>query len=104
MRHLVPLLLLLTLATACARTPIEVVQLKGGSLATMRPPEDIQSLHDPQLLTVEQADGRLRDDERVLGIEIGDRAVAIALRVLDDHEIVNASLADDPGSAFAATW
>jgi hypothetical protein len=79
MRRLVSVLLPLLLLTACARQPIEVVGLDGGRLATMRPPEDIQSLHDPQLLTVEQAAGRLRNDERVLGVEIAGRAVAIAL-------------------------
>lgn len=99
------LCLLVPLAvTSCLPKPIETRELAGGTLATMRPPEEIPSLHDPRFLTVDEVGNSMRDGEKVLGFETGGRPMAIALRVLDDHEIVNGNPGNDPADAFAATW
>ena len=94
---------LLVATLACVSHPMKVETLQGGTLATMREVEDIQSLHSPQLLTVDKAADLMREDEEVLGFQVGERAVAIALRVLDDHEIVNLAR-DESTPAIAATW
>ena len=95
---------IVALAGSCARRPLEVDEVHGGTLATLRPPEDIRSLHDPDLLDAEAAGRAMRPEEKVVGFEVGGRSIAIALRVLDDHEIVNLRVAHDPESAYAATW
>jgi hypothetical protein len=95
---------IVALAGSCARRPLKVDEIGGGTLATMRPPEDIRSLHDPELLDATSAARAMRPQEKVVGFDMGGRSIAIALGVLDDHEIVNLSSAHDPGSAYAATW
>lgn len=69
----------------------------------MRDMEEIRSLHDPVFFTAKEAAHLLRPDEKVLGFKTGEIAVAISLRVLDDHEIVNLELGE-PAAAIAATW
>ncbi len=95
---------IVALAGSCARRPLKVDKVGGGTLVTMRPPEDIRSLHDPELLDAASGARAMRPKEKVVGFDMSGRSIAIALRVLDDHEIVNLSLAHDPGSAYAATW
>lgn len=94
----------IALVASCARTPLEIDEVRGGTLATMRSAESIRSLHDPTLIDAAAAERLMRPGQKVVGFEVGGRSIAIALRVLDDHEIVNLSLAQDPESAYAVTW
>lgn len=96
--------LFLPLVASCAHHPLEVREVGGGPLATMRPVEDIPSLHDAQFLPAAEAAGHMRPGEEVIGFVVGGEPMAIALRVLDDHEIVNGRAAAAPEAAFAATW
>ncbi|GAB4224342.1 MAG: hypothetical protein Kow0062_25960 [Acidobacteriota bacterium] len=53
------------------------------------PPRDgIPALTDPPRVAAAQA-GWLRDDDRVIGVALGDEAVAYPVRILNWHEIVN---------------
>lgn len=94
---------LLLLGGACVHHPVKVETIQSGTLATMRAEEEIRSLHDPAFLTAKEATNLMRPDEKVLGFAAGEIAVAISLRVLDDHEIVNLKLGES-SSAVAATW
>ncbi len=91
-------------AASCAVTPREITNVRGGPLATLLDQESIRSLHEPDLLIAERASARMRNGEKVLGLVVGEHAVAISLRVLDDHEIVNLEPLDASGPALAATW
>ena len=99
----IALLSLLFLSGACVHHPREVETIQGGKLATLRAVEEVRSLQDPAFFTAEQAANLMRADEKVLGFEAGETALAISLRLLDDHEIVNLKLGE-ASSAVAATW
>ena len=93
---------LLSVLAACRHRPLVVQEIRGGTLATLRPQEDMRALRDPELLSAEDAAGWMRPDTKVLGFNSGGISVAISLRLLDDHEIVNLSLPSVPD--LAATW
>ena len=60
------------------------------------PPKDgISALRDPEHVAMESCD-RLEDDDRVVGIVVGDEARAYPLRVLLYHEIVNDEIGGTP--------
>ncbi|MHC4415550.1 MAG: DUF3179 domain-containing protein [Planctomycetota bacterium] len=60
------------------------------------PPKDgIPALTEPETVPIEQAD-YLRDDDRVIGVEVGGEARAYPLRVLIWHEAVNDRLGGVP--------
>ena len=57
--------------------------LQGG------PPRDgIPAIHDPQFINAEQAH-YLKDDDRILGLEIAGQRKAYPIRILNWHEVVN---------------
>ncbi len=87
---------------SCLPTPLERRPLAGGELAVMRAAEEIQSVQDPEFVPADEAAPVMRSGEQVLGFEVDGAPIAIALRLLDDHEIVNGAL--DPSRTFAATW
>jgi hypothetical protein len=91
-------------AAACVPRPTHVTEIEGAPLATLRPAEDIPSVHDPDLLTASEADRVLRQDSEVIGFVLDGQPVAVALRLLDEHEIVNLQLGDRDGNGVAATW
>lgn len=93
---------LLSVLAACRHRPLAVQEIGGGTLATLRPQEDMRALRDPALLSAEDAARWMRPHEKVLGFDSGGTSVAISLRLLDDHEIINLSLPSVPG--LAATW
>ncbi len=73
-----------------ASIPVDEIR-RGG------PPRDgIPSIDDPKFISVEEADDFLRDDELVLTIERDGDARAYPRRILEQHEIVNDSVAGDP--------
>ena len=60
------------------------------------PPKDgIPALSDPEHVPLESCD-RLEDDDRVVGIVVGDEARAYPLRVLVYHEVVNDEIGGTP--------
>ena len=64
--------------------------LRGG------PPKDgIPSLTSPQFLEPEET-GILQDEDRVIGVVIGNDARAYPLKILDYHEAVNDRIGDRP--------
>lgn len=87
---------------SCLPAPLERRSIAGGELAVMRAEEDIQSVHDPEFVLADEATPVMRSGEQVLGFEVDATPIAIALRLLDDHEIVNGAL--DPSRTFAAAW
>lgn len=60
--------------------------------------DGIPSIQNPKFLNVNEAPGLLRDEERVVGIKIGNDVRAYPHYILDWHEIVN----DDLGSTSVA--
>ena len=64
--------------------------LSGG------PPKDgIPALLTPKFISADEAE-YLRDDDQVLGVVIGKRARAYPINILNWHEAVNDTLADQP--------
>ena len=101
----VPIILLPTLALpGCHRKPIETQEVRGGVLATMRPPEEIESIRNPSFLTVAQAENLMDPEQQVLGFVAGGQPHAIAMRVMDEHEIVNSPPSSDVSTGYTATW
>ena len=94
----------LLLGLGCSRKPLEVEGLAGGRLVTVRPPADIASLNDPPLLTADEADAWMRPSTPVVGYVSEGHAIAVSLRTLDDHEIVNLRFGTEGSAAYAATW
>jgi hypothetical protein len=69
--------------------------LRGG------PPRDgIPAIDKPRFVAADAADF-LSDDDRVLGMVIGDAARAYPIKILDWHEIVNDAIGD---AQFAVTY
>lgn len=90
--------------TSCGVKPQQVETLHGGTLATLREAQSIEALTD--VATVPGRDARMRRAERVVAFVAGETPVAVSLRLLDDHEIVNLAV-DTSGerrAALAATW
>jgi len=74
------------------RASIPVDQIRRGG-----PPRDgIPSIDDPEFVSVEEADDFLRDDELVMAIEHDGDARAYPRRILEQHEIVNDTVAGEP--------
>ncbi len=60
------------------------------------PPKDgIPALLKPTFVSMEQA-GFLKDDDQVIGVVVGDAARAYPVNILNWHEAVNDTLADEP--------
>lgn len=60
-------------------------EIHGGG-----PPRDgIPALNDPARVSAENADTWLDEDDRVMGLAMGDEAVAYPIRILNWHELVN---------------
>ncbi len=55
----------------------------------------IPALTNPTLVNADEAD-YLNDDDRVIGLEIGDQTIAVPHNILWHHEIVNFDSADPP--------
>jgi hypothetical protein len=68
---------------------IEEPLVPADSIEKGGPPRNgIPALHSPLFVSADAADF-LEDDDRVLGISIGDTAKAYPVRILNHHEIVN---------------
>ena len=65
-----------------------------GDISAGAARDAIPALTDPELVTA-SAPGAdyLRDDDRVIGLELGGQAIAVPLNILWHHEIVNMSVA-----------
>ncbi len=57
--------------------------------------DGIPALTDPEMVPVREA-SHLRDDDRVVGVEIGDRVAAYPIRALTYHEAVNDVIGGTP--------
>lgn len=76
---------------------IPVREIRGGG-----PPRDgIPALNDPARVSAGNADTWLDEDDRVIGIALGDESVAYPIRILNWHEIVNDVVG---GQAVAITY
>ena len=104
-RGMVPaaLLGLLICTTACLPKPQHTEDLHDSQLVTMRPREDIPSIHDPGFLYGADADRAMRPKEKVLGFVRDGVPVAISVALLDRHEIVNGDMGGEDGP-FVASW
>ena len=72
-----------------AKIPVD--QIRSGG-----PPRDgIPALLAPAMVPASEA-GFLKDDDRVLGLEIGGDARAYPIRILSWHELVNDTVAGRP--------
>lgn len=74
----------------------------GGNL----PPDAIQSILDPEFLSVSEVDFLLNND-RVFGIEIEGQFFAFPQRIMNVHEVVNFSVRNTEGDLVvrtSATW
>ncbi len=61
------------------------------------PPRDgIPALTDPPRLSAKSADEWLKHEDRVMGLALGDEAVAYPIRILNWHEIVNDVVGGSP--------
>lgn len=76
------------------------LSIPASEIHTLLPCDAIPSLTDPKRETLSQADW-LREDDRVVVVAIKDEAVAVPLRVLDWHEVVNMTVGGEP---IAATY
>ena len=63
--------------------------------------DGIPAILDPRFGTVEQAQGNMNPQERVLGVSINGESRAYPLNLLSRHEIVNDTVG---GKAIAVTW
>lgn len=64
------------------------------------PKDAIPAIDEPRLVSAAEADD-VRDDDRVVGVELAGEARAYPVKVLSAHEIVNDEIAGQP---FAVTW
>jgi hypothetical protein len=106
----IALLVLAGAALAARPAPSHAVQERngfdlGGSLVPVEeivaggPPRDgIPALADPAFEDADRARW-LREDDRVLGLEIGGEARAYPVRILNWHEIVNDEVGGQPAAA-----
>jgi hypothetical protein len=95
------LLLAATMAGAQRPEPEVVTTWGGDEVYQVLPLGAIPAIDDPTFVTGKAADARMRPEEPVLGVVIGDTARAYSLWHLDAHEIVNDEI---EGTAIAATW
>jgi hypothetical protein len=63
--------------------------------------DGIPAILDPRFVTVEQAQGNMKPQERVLGVSINGESRAYPLNLLSRHEIVNDTVG---AKAVAVTW
>ena len=63
--------------------------------------DGIPAVLDPRFVTVEQAQGNMNPQERVLGVSINGESRAYPLNLLSRHEIVNDTVG---GKSIAVTW
>jgi len=75
--------------------------LEGDRIHVLLPKDAIPAVDEPDLVSAEEADRFLKDDEPVLGVFDGTQARAYSAWQLDRHEIVNDRLGQLP---IAATW
>jgi hypothetical protein len=77
-------------------------EIDGDQIYTVLPKDAITAILEPVLVSGEQADSIMNDQEQVLGIiGPGGTPVAYSTWHLDQHEIVN-SIVD--GLPLAVTW
>ena len=73
----------------------------GFELVSVLPPDAIQAILDPVLISAEVVAPEMNSDERVIGIVINGDARAYPVTVLSAHEIVNDVVGGEP---VAITW
>ena len=93
--------LLVPAALAEDRKAVLPESLEGDRIHVLLPRDAIPAVDDPELVSAEEADRFLRDDEPVMGVFDGKHARAYSAWQLDRHEIVNDRLGQLP---VAATW
>lgn len=79
-----------------SRHSVPVDEIEGGGPGK----DDIPSLTSPKFVPADRADF-LKDDDRVLGVELDGVARAYPARVLNWHEAVNDTIAGRP---ILVTW
>lgn len=100
MKRLSPVLLILLLVFTVGfdfskhTIPVEEIQSGGPGK------DGIPSISAPKFLTADKA-GFLKDNDRVIGIEIDGAAKAYPARILNWHEAVNDRIGN---SAVLVTW
>jgi hypothetical protein len=77
-------------------------EIDGDSVYTVLPKDAITAILEPVLISGDQADSIMNDEEQVLGIiGPGGTPVAYSTWHLDHHEIVNSVI---DGLPLAVTW
>ncbi|MCH7712930.1 MAG: DUF3179 domain-containing protein [Chloroflexi bacterium] len=71
------------------------------NIITVLGKDGIPAILNPVFLTAQEAQGNMRDGERVLGVSINGESKAYPLSLLSRHEIVNDTVGGQP---VAVTW
>lgn len=96
------LLLVLVLAPVARAEDAPLTEADFDRLAKRMVARDhFPALLDPPLVGVEQAGGRLEDDELVIGLTVGDDSRAYPVRVMGVHGVVNDTCGE---VAIAVSW
>ena len=90
-------------APAAAQRPDPEVfgVFEADTMYTVLPPDAIPAIRDPRYVRGAAARDQMSPEEVVMGVALGDQAVAWSTWHLDRHEIVNDHVG---GRAIAATW
>jgi hypothetical protein len=100
------LILVVLIAVGCRQTPAraqslpDVDSIGGDRVHTLLRPDAIPSIDEPRFVRASEATF-MRDDEPVVGVVSGGVAKAYSTWHLDQHEIVNDTVAGKP---VAVTW
>ncbi len=98
-RPVFPLLLLLPgIGTSAAIGAARAEELPPG-VEQILPRGAIAAVVEPRFVTAGEAE--IPDDAWVLGVTMGGEARAYSLNLLNEHEVVNDRIGDQP---FAAVW
>ena len=73
----------------------------GDPIVKLIPKDAISPIDDPRMVSAEEAEAFMRDEEMVIGVFDGKEARAYSTWHLDRHEVVNDRLSETP---IAATW
>lgn len=70
-------------------------------ILTVLPKDAIRAIEQPRFITPLEAEGQMKDEEPVIGIEAGVEAKVYPIYLLSAHEIVNDFI---DGRPIAITW
>lgn len=77
------------------RIAVDRTEILRGVRGEDDPRDKIPAVYEPKVAPAGEA-GFLRDDDRVLGVALGGEARAYAIRILEQHEIVDDVLGGVP--------